>query len=242
MTPEELSTVWASGIRCLDNDFSESLPATCTRRIASGLDKACMWSGTGRPVGLQTMIYHTMAFLQLRRELRPRTALEPGTSEHVAQRFHDVRDLNKYSGLLASDYMTAAWDYLSDMGEKTLGAQAGHRRSSAPEVMTATEGHKASRRNESVVLRQLRRLLRRRQHLCSGCMSEYDQIHVRRHIRHNLTRLSGQWQELSSITWRAHQPMEGQSGAEWQSLHYVGKKKRRRGCKLDNTGTETFRL
>ena len=70
------------------------------------------------------LVHYTMAFLQLRRKLRPRTALEPGTSEHVAQRFHDVRDLNKYSGLLASDYMTAAWDYLSDMGEKTLGAQA----------------------------------------------------------------------------------------------------------------------
>ena len=150
------------------------------------------------------LVHYTMdvSFLQLRRKLRPRTALEPGTSEQVAQRFHNVWDLNKYSGLLASDCMTAAWDYLSDMGEKALGAQAGHRRSSAPEVMTATEGHKASRHNESVVLRQLRLLLRRLQHWRSGCMSEYDQIHLRRHIRHNLTRLSGQWQELSSITWR----------------------------------------
>ncbi|CAE7875021.1 PKAR, partial [Symbiodinium sp. KB8] len=47
----------------------------------------------------------------------------PSTSEQVAQRFHNVWDLNKYSGLLASDCMTAAWDYLSDMGEKALGAQ-----------------------------------------------------------------------------------------------------------------------
>ena len=55
LTPAELSTVWASGIHCLDDDFSEPLPATCTRRIGLRVwTKHACGQVQGRPVGLQT--------------------------------------------------------------------------------------------------------------------------------------------------------------------------------------------